>query len=144
MKKIVLSLFLILSSSQLFAFDFNTFQEVDKCIKYSEDLEQYKKNFQSCLDSKNLSIEDNLKKYFKTKLPKNFHERVDFGKNVNQFIDKKFIPNNPELTIDEFIKKYPNHIFTIDSLLRGEDAIISDYHLRKLDLLPKLFSNIPC
>ncbi len=142
MKKIVLSLFLILSSSQLFAFDFNTFQEVDKCIKYSEDLEQYKKNFQSCLDSKNLSIENNLTQSFKTKLPKNFHERVDFGKNVNQFIDKKYIPNNPEFTIDEFIKKYPNHIFTIDSLLRGKNAIISDYQLRKLDLLPKLFSNI--
>ena len=72
--------FLILSSSQLFAFDFNTFQEVDKCIKYSADLEQYKKNFQSCLDSKNLSIEDNLTQSFKTKLPENFHKRVDFGK----------------------------------------------------------------
>ena len=80
-------------------------------------------------------IEDDLRQTFKTKLPENFHERVDFGKNVNQFIDKKYIPNNPELKIDEFIKKYPNHIFTIDSLLRGEDAIISDYQLRKLDLL---------
>ena len=60
MKKLVISFFLILFSSQLFAFDFNTFQEVDKCIKYSADLEQYKKNFQSCLDSKNLSIENNL------------------------------------------------------------------------------------
>ena len=119
MKKIILSLFLILSSSQLFAFDFNTFQEVDKCIKYSADLDQYKKNFQSCLDSKNLSIEDNLTQSFKTKLPQNFHERVDFGKNVNQFIDKKYIPNNPEFTIDEFIKKYiDENIMGISSHLK--------------------------
>ena len=60
MKKIVILFSLILFSSQIFAFDFTTFQDVDKCIKYSEDIEQYKKNFQSCLDSKKLLIKNNL------------------------------------------------------------------------------------
>ena len=63
--------------------------------------------------------------------------------NVNRFIDNKYIPVNPELTIDEFINKYPKHIFTIDSLLRSENAIISDYQLKKLDLLPRLYSILP-
>ena len=40
----------------------------------------------------------------KTKLPGNFHQRVDFGKNVNRFLDNKYIPNNPKFTIHEFIQ----------------------------------------
>ena len=119
-------IFFFISSNAL-TFDFDNFQDVDNCIKYNKNIDQYKNNVQQCLDSKKITIDDEFLSSVKTKLPDNFHQRVDFGNNVNQFLDKKYIPNNPKLTIDEFIQKYPNHIFTIDTLLRGEEPIISDY-----------------
>ena len=76
-------------------------------------------------------------------LPNDFFEIINFGFEVNQYLNIDNYDSNQRIQIDNYLKKYPNHIYAIDKLLRGDKPIIEEVVLKKLDLLPRLFESLP-
>ena len=135
-----LSLFLTFST---FAKEHNAFLQIDECIPFSEDLKNYSKNLNDCFEKNNLEFDNDFISSLRKNLPQNFFSRVNFGDKANKFISEEFVAKNPEITIYEYVKKFPNQIYAIDSILRGKNAIISKNNLSKLNLLPDLFTLLP-
>ena len=59
------------------------------------------------------------------------------------YIDKNYIARNPEIAIEYYVNNFPNQMYAVDSILRGEKAIIKEYDLNKLDLLQRLYAGLP-
>ena len=122
---------------------FDNYLDIKTCIPFSEDISKYSENLIKCFKEKNHEFTNDFISSLKKQLPSNFFTRVSFGEEAEQFIEKKYIPKNAEITIEEYLKDFPNLIYAVDKVLRGDDAIIKDYDLNKLDLLQRIYADLP-
>ena len=123
--------------------NFKNYSEINKCIPFSNDLGEYALNIENCFKKYNQKFSDDFYLSLEDELPDNFFQRVNFGDETNQYLDEKYVNSKSEIYIENYIKKFPNHIYAIDKLLRGDEPIIKEFHLSKLHLLPQLFGSLP-
>ena len=103
--------------------EFDTHIDLNKCIPFSEDIDTYSSSLQQCFNDKDHEFPDDFISSLRKNLPENFFTRVSFGEEAEQYMDKNYIAANPEITIEDYVNNFPNQIYAVDGILRGEKAI---------------------
>ena len=134
---------LFAANSNAINIKFENFVELNNCVPFSDNISEYASNLEKCFNDKNYEFTDDFISSLRESLPKNFFERVSLGEETEKYIPNQYIAKNAEITIDDYINKFPNQIYAVDTYLRGQNAIIEKHNLNKIDLLQRLYGSLP-
>ena len=94
----------IFSASLADEVEFKDYAEINECIPFSNDLDVYASNIEKCFNKFNKRFYDSFYYTLGEELPNDFFESVDFGFDVNQYLNIDNFDSKQRIQIDNYLK----------------------------------------